>query len=278
MSLCQSKLYPKLNEKFEADLKILSSNLSHFNTRNCFVNPSAKEINYRTSAKLVVRQDPKTKSTHLGLYAPNSHELVSMRDCPIHHLSIKRLIPALEEEIDKTELRCWNEKNNTGDLKFIIIRVSRLTEELMLNFVVTNKECRLQLKQIIRNLKTRFKIHACYFNLNASLGNNVLGSHSYPLLGIIHKLRDSIAGVQAKFQSMSFMQNNPWVAENIYQRVEQILGTPCPGEKLWDLYCGSGVLSILMAKTGYKVCVEENPHAINDANENIKRNELDPKK
>ena len=43
----------------------------------------------------------------------------------------------------------------------------------------------------------------------------------------------------------------------------------------WDLYCGIGPISLLLARQGYRVLgIEENPKAVRDAVENAKRNRL----
>jgi 23S rRNA (uracil1939-C5)-methyltransferase len=62
----------------------------------------------------------------------------------------------------------------------------------------------------------------------------------------------------------------------MYRRVEQIAGPAAPSAVAWDLYCGIGQMSLVLARLGYKVLgVEENPKSIEDAADNARRNRLD---
>lgn len=71
-----------------------------------------------------------------------------------------------------------------------------------------------------------------------------------------------------------FTQNHPEQSLKIYQHISQIVLSK-PGSKVFDLYCGIGISSLLLAKQGHAVIgVEYNPEAIQLAQENARLNHL----
>jgi 23S rRNA (uracil1939-C5)-methyltransferase len=74
---------------------------------------------------------------------------------------------------------------------------------------------------------------------------------------------------------VAFFQVNPWQASNIYRRIQQIAGTEAGQSVAWDLYCGVGMISMLLSQSGFRTLgIEENPQAIRDAQRNVVRNDL----
>lgn len=71
-----------------------------------------------------------------------------------------------------------------------------------------------------------------------------------------------------------FTQNHPEQSLKIYQKISEI-AAQSPGSKIFDLYCGVGISSALLAKQGHHVVgVEYNPLSIKFAKENAQINGL----
>ena len=72
----------------------------------------------------------------------------------------------------------------------------------------------------------------------------------------------------------SFFQPNPTQAEILYTRALEI-ADPQPNDTVFDLYCGTGTLSIVFAPYVKKVLgIELSPYAVCDAEVNIEANQL----
>jgi 23S rRNA (uracil1939-C5)-methyltransferase len=151
-----------------------------------------------------------------------------------------------------------------------------LTEELMLTFVVTDESVKNEIKAMILRLRQKEHILVSVFlNINTERTNTIFGSENKKVLGA-DGLRESLCDLHFEIGPTSFFQVNPWQAATIYRRVEQMAGASQGSEVAWDLYCGTGQISLLLAKQSYRTLgIEENPLAIADAEANVVRNELD---
>jgi 23S rRNA (uracil1939-C5)-methyltransferase len=141
--------------------------------------------------------------------------------------------------------------------------------------VVVTSDCSRPLKSMLTELKGMgHHIASGYMNINDGEGNNIFGEDSRRLIGA-DRIRENLCELQFEIGPTSFFQVNPWQAENIYRRVEQLAGSMPRGATAWDLYCGTGTLSMVLARNGYRILgIEENPQATRDAEANVRRNEL----
>ncbi len=241
---------------------------------------SPRTTGYRTHAKLAVRPaveaalKPKgSERFAIGLFQPESHQLVHLEDCPLHRESINRLLPDLQAELEASALQPYSEQTHSGDLRYIAIRASHLTEEVMLTFVTLEETLKVELKAMVLRLRQKgHSLVAAFQNINPNRTNAIFGSLTKKLAGA-DGLRESLCGLTFEIGPTSFFQVNPWQAASIYRRVEQLAGNRNDGAVAWDLYCGTGQIALLLAQQGYRpLGIEENPQAIRDAESNLLRN------
>ena len=258
---------------------------------------SPRALRYRAYFKLAVRpipvavpQTPQSltaeprqllpletpKRFAIGLFEPGTHKVINMDDCPLHITPLRRLLVDLRQELDASPITPYDEATGEGQLRYIAARAAHLTSEIMLTFVVT-KTMKQDLRALTQRLIRRgHKINSVHMNLNSSPGNAIFGQETSRLAGS-DRLRERLCDLDFEVGPTSFFQINPWQAINLYRRVEMIAGqvqgkdTPTA----WDLYCGSGQISLLLARQGYRVLgIEENPLAVNDAKANARKNRL----
>lgn len=273
--------YPKsLNTKHDRTLKLFQSAelLAH-----AVVNrPVAAEhpLAYRALAKLAIRpakphpeQEPRRFS--LGLFKPGSHDIVDIVHCPIHVDSIKKFLKAFSAFVETTTLTPYDESTGQGDLRYLIIRANHISGELMVVVSATRNVVN-ELKPMFENMRAYgVSFAAVHQQINTTTGNAIF--IDAPLTRIIGKdsLRESLCDLQFEISPTAFFQINPDQAEALYQRVDQIVGSAEDRESAWDLYCGIGQLSLLLARSGYDVLgIEENPQAVANAQSNAHRNQL----
>jgi 23S rRNA (uracil1939-C5)-methyltransferase len=245
---------------------------------------SPRPLEYRTHAKLAVRPYQKSANYQvtrqnrrfaIGLFQPQSHEIVDISHCPLHRHSINRLLRDLKAELESSPLTPYDEESGQGDLRYLAIRASHLTEELMLTFIVTNERPRLDLKGLAMRLRQKgHQLNSVYMNVNTENTNVIFGQQSKRLLGS-DRLREQLCDLSFEIGPTSFFQVNPWQAATIYRRIEQIAGLESSQGVAWDLYCGIGQISMLLSQSGYRTLgIEENSQATRDAQRNAVRNEL----
>ena len=247
---------------------------------------SPRQLGYRTLFKLAVRPaKPPTASVStpaivpgvegevpvpapvisrfaLGMFKPGTHTLgPDLGRCPIHAQSLSRLIRDLKTALDVSPLSPFSEETGKGDVRYVVARTSHLTGELMVTFVVTTP-LRMELQRVVSKLKSQeHKIHASFMNIQSGDGNAIFGKETIHLSGS-KGLRESLCDLDFEVGPTAFFQVNPWQASNLYRRVEQIVGSgnrPASmksmgtkdnsgeGSVAWDLYCGIGQISLILA-------------------------------
>ena len=88
--------------------------------------------NWRTVAKLAVRQQPELS---IGLFVPNSHQLLPVPDCPAHHSSINQAVQVLQNTCRQWKVAAFEEKTGQGQLRHVAITVERATGAVQVTLV-----------------------------------------------------------------------------------------------------------------------------------------------
>jgi len=243
---------------------------------------SPQKLEYRCHAKLAVAPAgavvpelrKETGRFGIGLYQPGSHEVVPINHCPVHRRQIKRVMFDLETCLEESLLTPYNERTHTGDVRHIAIRSAHLTNELMITFVVT-REIKNEIKAIVARLRERgHLISSAQMNINDIKGNVIFGEESESVVGSA-TMRERICELDVELGPTSFFQINPWQADAMYRRIADLAGRPAKDAVAWDLYCGIGSISLVLARQGFKVMgIEENPHAIANAERNANKNDV----
>ncbi len=235
---------------------------------------SPKRLRYRTSMKLAVRSNARGW-IEIGVFKPNSHQVVEMQLCPLHAPALQKLIYKLPLAIKEAGLIPWREDTCEGEIKFIAARCAHLTEQLMVTFIVTDIQAKEKVLRCAEILKEQgLTIDSLHLNLNASHGNEIFGAETHRLMGL-KRLRETICNFSVSLSPTSFLQVNPWIASKMYHRIEQLAGTPNAGAVAIDLYSGVGQIAMVLARSGYRVAaIEETPSAKEDASTNLQLNRL----
>lgn len=292
--LVNSSYEPALQAKFTKGLRHLEAANLLGTAQILGVNEAPRRLGYRTLVKLAVRPkaslarrpsmdpsrdsltDPLMDRFAIGLFEPGSHVVMDqIEHCPIHAPALRWMLRDLRRALNESPLQPWNETTGQGDVRYLVARSSHMTGEIMLTFVVRDASPKVHLQRIISRLKREgHKLASTHMNINAEVGNAIFGQESVRLTGN-DRLRERLCDLSFEVGPTAFFQVNPWQAAMMYRRVEQLAGAASPGGVAWDLYCGIGQMSLIMARQGFRVFgVEENEAAVADAALNAKRNEL----
>jgi len=279
-----------LKLKYSKDTSLIKEKIETHRVMLVPPEPSPSNLNYRTTVKLAVRSSDRVtfprrnpeksgrpKSRFLiGLFAPGTHDVMPVVNCLVQSKVINRFLEALQEALEKSSITPWSDVTKTGDLRYLVVRSTRLTSELMLTFVVNDLRCKSQFYTIARKLSAEHGLVSCFLNVNDSLENNIWGSKTVKIMGKQH-LRESMCGLSVHVSPRSFLQTNPSLAEKIYRRIELLVDSPI--EKFsavaWDLYSGIGQISMMLSRSGYRVVsIEESRSSVDDCKKNIATNAM----
>lgn len=229
----------------------------------------AKNLGYRTTAKLAVagsHADP-----YIGIYRRASHDVVDLEDCPVHHPLINEVITLVSAGISKLKVPIWQEKNKSGILRYLVVRVSEATEEVMVTFVTARRAFN-EIHHLGKYLQERMpKVTVLCQNVNTSEGNVVFGTHDH-FLTKQQTIQDRIGQVELLISPRSFLQAQNDGARLLYETARDWAGLD-GSQQVLDLYCGIGGIALTMAPQAAQVLgMELNKEAVGDAKRNARLN------
>ncbi|NIO11598.1 MAG: 23S rRNA (uracil(1939)-C(5))-methyltransferase RlmD [Deltaproteobacteria bacterium] len=233
------------------------------------VEPSPRRLGYRARIKLVVGKAKREILT--GLYYPRSHRVVDISSCAVHPKQVNSVLKYLKRQIIALEIEPYNEKNDSGDLRYIDLRYSFSRRKVSVTLVTRHARFDRG-EELARALNRRFSfVSGVIQNINETRGNVIWGERFRTLAGR-DSVEEKIGFLKLKLPAGVFSQANPWVAEKIY-RTTVALGELTGHETGLDLYCGVGPLSLFMATHCDIVWgIDENPLSISAAKQNAKIN------
>lgn len=242
---------------------------------------SPRKLGYRTVFKLAVRKNPDKQSSNrfrIGLFDPGTHQIgPELTPCPLHHSQLRKLLKALHPLLNESSLEPYDEGKRTGDLRYLIARTNQLGDEILLTWVVTHS-AKKELNELTEKLKTQgIEVTVSAMNVNPSSGNAIWGEETV-LLTQKDFIQENIAGLTFSLGPTSFFQVNPWQAENIYLRIEQMAKKLPQKELAWDLFSGVGTIACVLGRVFKTTAsLEENVEATHFAKTNAERNGLENK-
>ncbi len=207
--------------------------------------PSPTVLHYRNKVQYPVAQEDENSLVY-GFYANRSHRPVPCDNCLLQPPLLNNIVKAAVQLAENAGIQAYNETTQKGLLRHICLRQSNKTKNVLLTFVI-NGNSLPHSKEIVDGLCKQFpEISGMYVNTNTSHGNVIFGPH-FKLLYGQSTLDDTLCDVPQMLGPNSFSQVNSLAAEQLFQTARQFAGLK-PEHSLLDLYCGTGVIGLSMAK------------------------------
>jgi 23S rRNA (uracil1939-C5)-methyltransferase len=225
--------------------------------------PSPSESSFRSKAAFVFGAHEKTLV--MGHYALGSQRIVPIDECPVHYERGNRIAFALRDRLRRARIA-------PGILRHVVIRTTADGREAAAMLVVTrnDKSLRTPVKGLLASAE---RPDGFFINIHTKPGPFMVGDETIKIDGRSH-VKQIVGGISYLVSPTAFFQTNVGAAEILVQLVLEEIGTP---QRVLDLYCGSGLFSLPIAKKGVSVtAIEENRQAIADAEANVRLNRLPP--
>ncbi len=204
----------------------------------------------------------------VGFFAPRSHDIIHIDHCA------NAMPPA--DDVSRTVLS-WMKANNvapyqeeshTGLIRHIVTRVNRKHQALVT--LAVNGTSIPKAEALWKALQP-LGVIGLVLNENRDKTNVILGRNFRTLFGE-STLKDILCGLCFDLSPAAFFQVNPMQTEVLYQTALDFADL-MPDDRLCDVYCGAGTISLMMARHCKEVLgIEIVPQAIDNAKANAKRN------
>jgi len=220
---------------------------------------------YRNKAQIPVQKVDDQLMT--GFYRKNSHILLPIENYLIQDPEIDQAIIAVRDILRRFKVKAYNERENTGFIRHIVIRRGHYSHEMMV-ILVTRTERFFKGNEIAELIKAELpEIVSIIQNINPEKTNVIMGREEKTLYGKT-TINDTLLGKTYQISSQSFYQVNTEQTELLYQTAIDFAELNSE-DIVIDAYCGIGTIGLSFAeKVKHVYGVEVIPQAIEDAKAN----------
>jgi 23S rRNA (uracil1939-C5)-methyltransferase len=212
------------------------------------------------------------KDFALGLHVPGTFDkILNTEKCLLQSEAANKVLKIVREYSITNRLEPYGIKSHQGFLRFLVIRQSFSSANIMVNIVTYSKkpELLIPLAELIMSKVPEVK--SVVNNINSKKAQIAFGEEEVVLVGS-KNIDDKIDEFTFEISANSFFQTNTAQAEKLYKTV--LAYADLQGdETVWDLYAGTGTISLFLAqKAGYVYAFELVESAVRDGIGNAKRN------
>lgn len=229
------------------------------------------EWNYRN--KMAVPVGQVTGGPVLGYYRQGTHQIVPIQECLIQEEENNRLLRFAEDFMIRHGITGYNEKSGKGCVRHVMGRVGDNGEVMAVIVTATENLPKKDLwaEEIQKALP---EVVSLYHDVQNKKRNVILGPEIHHIWGR-KTLTASLCGIAFEVSPFSFFQVHKAQAEVLYQKALDAADLK-GGETVIDAYCGTGTISLCLAKKARRVIgIEIVREAIEDAKKNAAFNHIE---
>ncbi len=183
----------------------------------------------------------------LGMHIPKRWDkILDIQECHLMPEIGSQIINYVRELAKEFALKPYDQRSHIGFLRYLVFRFGQNTNDLMIN-LVTSYEDLDSLIPLVSKLTNRFpSITSVVNNINTRKADVAFGEREILLHGepIVN---EKLKNLTFQISSNSFFQTNSFMAEKLYEVI--LDGANLKGEEIaYDLYCGTGSISLFLAQ------------------------------
>jgi len=210
----------------------------------------------------------------LGLHVPgNFFKVLDLQECHLHSELSIRLVNGIRAFVKEQEWAPWDIRNHEGFLRHLVLRTGERTGDCMVN-LVTYGAPDDRIAAFSDFLQENFPEVTTYVHTNhTGTSQNPEGEEQVVFgPGVIY---DEIGDYRFEISPGAFFQTNTRQAERLYE-VARDFAEFRPSDRLYDLYCGAGTISLFMSEhVDAVVGAELVEAAVDNARTNAAMNDVD---
>ena len=233
---------------------------------------AAQTDDYRNKVQFPVQeQDGRPVA---GFFSGKTHRVIPVRHCRIQPDCADAIRGAVLAWMEQYHIRAYDEQTHTGYIRHIYIRFGAESGQILVCIVANCAQLPKKKQLVAALLAAEPGITTIVFSPHTKKGNTVLGTEFHPLYGD-GTITDTLCGLQFRLSAPAFYQVNHAQAERLYEKAVQLAGLT-GNETVLDLYCGTGTITLCLARHAKKaIGVEIVPQAIEDAKFNAAQNGME---
>jgi 23S rRNA (uracil1939-C5)-methyltransferase len=225
--------------------------------------PSPVDERFRHKVAFVFAPNTGSANLLMGHYRAGSTAIVGVEECPVHSDRGNQLAFALRDHLARGRVP-------PGILRHVLVRTTDDGREAVVMLVVTANHRALR-APVRALLDSRERPDGFFINIHDRPGPFMVGRETIRIGGRAH-VREDMVGTSFLISPTAFFQTNVRAARELLRLVLDEVGD---ATRVLDLYSGSGLFAIPLARQGARVtAVEENRQAVKDAEANVRLNRV----
>ena len=217
---------------------------------------------------------PSTHNLYLGLHVPQRYDKVlDIKECHLQSAESNAVLTFTRAFALQSGLAVYNSDTHTGYFRFLVIRQSKRTAELMVNLVTFEDRPEIMERYADEVCAVVPGVTTVVNTINAKKAQIAFGEVEkvYRGSGVIH---ERLGNHTFSISASSFFQTNTAQAERLYT-VARSFADLGPMDVVWDLYSGTGSIAMFVSDAVKSVIgIESVESAVTDARRNAERNNV----
>lgn len=204
----------------------------------------------------------------LGLHVPGTFDKILQIDhCLLQSETANEILRMVSGYARQNKLVPYGIRSHEGFLRFLVIRESACSGDLMVNIVTASEQPDL-LKPLALELMQKFEpVRSVVNNINSRPAQIAQGEKEIVLAGQPF-IQERLGKFDFNISANSFFQTNSRQAEKLYDLVIRFAELK-KDQVVWDLYAGTGTITLFLAQQAREVIgFEIVESAVNDALQN----------
>ena len=237
--------------------------------------PAPDIYRYRNKMEFSFHVVEEENSFRLGLHRRGRFDdIFDVEGCYLQSEVANRIVATVRDFVRREQIPVYDVRHHNGYLRFLVIRQTFFTRQLMVN-LVTNLGEFPQSDQLVAELREAVpEITTIVHGKNGKKSNVAVAEEERILHGPGH-MEEEIMGKRFRIRANSFFQTNSAQAERLYRTAFDLLPSG-KARRLLDLYCGTGTIGLLLASSVEEVVgVELVEDAVAMAAENARINGIE---
>lgn len=240
--------------------------------------PSPQAFHYRNKMEFTFTDNPwrnhpddKPRPLGLGQHIPGRYDkVVHLDTCYLQKSVMNDIMNFVFDYAEKQGWEAYNTKTHTGWVRNLVLRYGEHTDEIMVNLVTKTYE-ESEVLPLRTELVEKFpQITTFINNITTRLSGVAIGEEEVVLYGP-GVIKDRLGEYEFEVSANAFFQTNTRQAERLYAEALEAADIQ-DGDVVYDLYCGTGTISLFLAKKAQKVYGFE---LIRETVQNAKKNAED---
>ncbi len=218
------------------------------------IEPAPERYGYRNKMEYTFGDMEKDGETTLGMHRKKHFmSIVTVDECQLVHEDFNLILRGVLDFVIERGYSHYHKKRHKGLMRNLVVRRGVRTGELLINIVTTSEEGFDEdaFVDMIRRLPLEHEVVGILRTINDRLSDAVYCDELRVLAGREY-YREEILGLEFRVDAFAFFQTNVDAVEKLYSYALGLIDD-FENKKAFDLYCGTGTISQVLARKASEV-------------------------